>query len=454
MQPLAGLKFDPDFKRNYTINFARPIARSPTCYEAYPATYNPDKQNRIVERIPKTKLDEKKMREMLGGVKATHPNMELVYEWSKDESYLYLVHENCLEMNLEARLTAVKTLKETHAAIVVRQVLRALNYCRANSVVYQALRPSQILFPSGYEALKVKVTNPEITLLLSQCSTGPLELGEPPYYEAPEALSGKTEMESAMWSLGVITYRMVTAKVPFDGKRPDDIKKSIGKGTISFIQAYFGNKHDCQDFISKLITSREKRMTPEEALSHPWIVKNTVEFVQKEASLSPAIVKALVKFADMEDLKRVLLSFLVSTLEARELEAATKTFMALDKNNDGKLTKEELKEGMKTFAEADKLLEFLEKADQDQSGDIDYREFCTASLGNSICKNKDKMAKGFSFLDKNKDGFISTHKLLEILKPFNTAVTQEELNRLIDKMDINKDGRISLKELQGILKEK
>jgi Ca2+-binding EF-hand superfamily protein len=85
----------------------------------------------------------------------------------------------------------------------------------------------------------------------------------------------------------------------------------------------------------------------------------------------------------------------------------------LDKNGDRKLTNEEIKEGIKVFSEAESLLEFLEKADMDKNGYIDYREFYIAAIGGQICMNKDKLAKGFSFLDKSKNGYITAEKLFK-----------------------------------------
>jgi serine/threonine protein kinase len=163
-------------------------------------------------------------------------------------------------------------------------------------VICEGLTLSHIFFPFGYEALKVKIANPELT-------AGALNSGELPYYEAPEVFEGKATLKSPMWSLGAIVYRMITGKNPFEGKTASDVKANVMKGSVNFPQTVFGSKGEGQDFISKLLTSANKRMTPEEALNHPWIVKNTAEFLQKEANVSPSVIKNLVRFSNMEVIK-------------------------------------------------------------------------------------------------------------------------------------------------------
>jgi len=453
MQSSNAPLFDTEFTRNFEINFTEPILHSPIYFEAYNGLQSINKQKRIIERIPYEKINEKKMKSIIKNMNLVHPNITTMYEWYTDGMYVYFVHESCLEMDL-AHFIGSKPLKEVQAAIIARQVLLALNYCHNMKVICEGLNLSRIFFPSGYEALKVKIANPEVATMIKQCAIGLLESTELPYYEAPEVFEGKATTKSPVWSLGAITYRMVTGRNPFEGKNASDVKADIIKGSVHFPQAIFGSRGECQDFISKLLTSADKRITPEEALHHPWIVRNTAEYVHKETNVSPAVIKSLVKFSNMEAIKRVILGFLVSTLETKEVEAATKAFTTLNKDGDGKLTKEEIKEGIKAFSVEEDLIEFLDKADTDKTGYIDYREFCKAALATQIFTNKDKLARGLSFLDKNKNGFIRSEKLLEALKPYNNIVPHDELKKLIENIEINRDGKISLKELQVILKEK
>ena len=63
--------------------------------------------------------------------------------------------------------------------------------------------------------------------------------------------------------------------------------------------------------------------------------------------------------------------------DIKELKA---TFMALDKNGDGSITFEELKQGLGHKENAETLIELLKAADTDNSGAIDYTEFLAATM--------------------------------------------------------------------------
>lgn len=78
-----------------------------------------------------------------------------------------------------------------------------------------------------------------------------------------------------MWSLGIMTYEMVTGYSPFFGNESEIIEK------IKYFPGYNSIKDRLEnicasdemcDFISRLIVSDStKRMNIEEVLVHPWI---------------------------------------------------------------------------------------------------------------------------------------------------------------------------------------
>lgn len=57
-------------------------------------------------------------------------------------------------------------------------------------------------------------------------------------------------------------------------------------------------------------------------------------------------------------------------------------FMAIDINGDGRLSFDEIKEGLRQLKmpNSDQLLKVLMKADTDNSGTVDYTEFIAATL--------------------------------------------------------------------------
>jgi calcium-dependent protein kinase len=79
-------------------------------------------------------------------------------------------------------------------------------------------------------------------------------------------------------------------------------------------------------------------------------------------------------------------------------------FQAIDKNGDGKLSKEELKEGcVKVFGKkmsSEQIDAIFEKVDIDMSGSIDYNEFLIATINESKILSERNLKEAFEFMDR------------------------------------------------------
>ena len=103
------------------------------------------------------------------------------------------------------------------------------------------------------------------------------------------------------------------------------------------------------------------------------------------------------------------MSVQVSPAEVKELSVL---FKQLDTDGSGTLTLDELKKGLDGFENKEKLIEILEGADADGSGDINYSEFIAASLDEQIYLREDYLKTAFEMFDKDGSGKMIAKKLL------------------------------------------
>jgi serine/threonine protein kinase len=82
-----------------------------------------------------------------------------------------------------------------------------------------------------------------------------------------------------MWSIGAITYVMLTGEMPFQGQDAKETMEAVKKGFVKTNNPGFKSlSPEAQNFIISLMNKNEmKRMTAVQALEHPWILKNTQE---------------------------------------------------------------------------------------------------------------------------------------------------------------------------------
>ncbi|GAU11868.1 hypothetical protein TSUD_194910 [Trifolium subterraneum] len=158
-------------------------------------------------------------------------------------------------------------------------------------------------------------------------------------------------------------------------------------------------------------------------------------------------------------------------------EELKKVFSTFDKNGDGFITKQELKESLKNiriFMNEKEIDDIVVKFDSNGDGLIDFEEFClltSESLGGGEGKKEGgvgskedeleeleaNLKEAFEVFDKDKNGLISVEELSLVLNSLGLREgnkINEDCKEMIRKVDVDGDGMVNFNEFKRMMMNK
>ncbi|KAL7134659.1 hypothetical protein ABFS83_11G041700 [Erythranthe nasuta] len=138
-------------------------------------------------------------------------------------------------------------------------------------------------------------------------------------------------------------------------------------------------------------------------------------------------------------------------------------FATFDKNNDGYITKHELRDSLEKIGieagESD-VADMVQRVDSNGDGLIDFDEFCV--LFESFKEDEGKMKvhedgdlrEAFDVFDENRDGLISVEELGLVLSSmgFNQGNRIDDCKEMIRRVDVDGDGMVDFDEFRNMMK--
>ena len=199
-----------------------------------------------------------------------------------------------------------------------------------------------------------------------------------PYYIAPEVLKRKYDEKCDVWSCGVILYILLIGQPPFNGEDEDEIIAKVEEGKYEVDNENFENiSREAKLLIGLMLEyDSKKRISALEAVDHIWI-KTFAPNLKLDKKLGISTLNNLKKYKPDKKLQEATIAFIVDQLICKEdVEELRNVFIELDKNNDGKLSFEEIALGFKNLCDSvnyeNESKEIFEKVDADKNGYIGY----------------------------------------------------------------------------------
>jgi len=207
-----------------------------------------------------------------------------VNEIMEDSDNYYIVTEILEGGELFDRIIEVKKFNELNAAHILEQVLKAINYMHKKNLTHRDLKPENILLESKeMDKLDVKIADFGFSCIYDPEEGLDLVLGSP-LYMAPEIIQNKVYNEKVdIWSIGVITYMLLSGSNPFPGQTKEKVKEMIVNSRELIERNLAGKRFqhvsaNAKDFITKCLTKDANlRWSAEQLLSHKWMVEKMAE---------------------------------------------------------------------------------------------------------------------------------------------------------------------------------
>lgn len=221
-----------------------------------------------------------------------HPNVVKLHEAYERRRHIYLVLEYCSGGNL-----ADRTFAEGESSVICRKVLSAVAYLHSRGVFHRDLKLKNVMLDGAGEiklidfGLATKYPSDEYKVMTDKVGTL--------YSMAPQVLQGVYTGKCNLWSVGVISYLLLSGgQQPFYGPpRPmpwakrrkitiDRIMRCRYQETVG--PTWEAVSSDAKDFVKSLLQmDPDDRPTAEEALKTS-LDRATGSFIIETARLYPA----------------------------------------------------------------------------------------------------------------------------------------------------------------------
>lgn len=374
-----------------------------------------------------------------------HPNIIRIFEVYRSLTRLYIVTEICTGGELFERIKHMKKFSENQAAKFMSDIISAVMHCHQRGVVHRDLKPENLLFTTKNPDAKLKLIDFGTSALFDKTKKMKGIIGTY-FYMAPEVISGNYDEKCDVWSLGVILYILLSGSLPFAGSTDEEIISKIQNAPVSFARSTWNNVSDeARTLIMKMLKKvPEMRISIEEVFASPWL-KSRSRGNLPDVEFEVELLNKLGQFETESTLQHAVYSYIVSQMmDSSYFTKLNQIFSQIDKNGDGLLSREELKDAVTKFDLNFDVDEIIHRCDTDRNGYINYSEFLTATVEASQAYSRERVREVFEVFDKNKDGRLSLDEIRNALG--GDANNFTVFKQILSEADSNGDGEIDFDE--------
>ncbi|KAG5270579.1 hypothetical protein AALO_G00194260 [Alosa alosa] len=212
-----------------------------------------------------------------------HVNLIQLYDAFESRSNLTLIMEYVDGGELFNRIVDDNyLLTELDAIVFTRQICEGVQYLHQQYILHLDLKPENILCVSN-TGNQIKIIDFGLARKYRPREKLKVNFGTPEFL-APEVVNYDfVSFPTDMWSVGVITYMLLSGLSPFMGDNDTETMNNILHANWDFDAEAFENvSEEAKDFVSKLlIPAKCGRLSASGCMKHPWL-NNLEEKAKKQ----------------------------------------------------------------------------------------------------------------------------------------------------------------------------
>ncbi|CAH1798050.1 unnamed protein product [Owenia fusiformis] len=201
-----------------------------------------------------------------------HENVIRIYEVFENKTHVILVLELVSGGELFDFIAEKERLSEEEASAFVKQILLGIKHMHSKRIAHLDLKPENVMLLNK-NSQNIKLIDFGLSRVIKQGEFHRDMIGTPEFV-APEVINyDPLSLATDMWSIGIITYILLSGCSPFSGKDQQQTYEKICQLTYDFTSKYFENTSDlAKEFIGMLLKRDPlSRASVEECLNHAWI---------------------------------------------------------------------------------------------------------------------------------------------------------------------------------------
>uniref|UniRef100_A0A8C1Q8W0 Myosin light chain kinase 3 n=1 Tax=Cyprinus carpio TaxID=7962 RepID=A0A8C1Q8W0_CYPCA len=201
-----------------------------------------------------------------------HANLIQLYDAFESRTNLTLIMEYVEGGELFERIIDENyQLTELDAIVFTRQICEGVQYLHQQYILHLDLKPENILCVNS-TGNQIKIIDFGLARKYRPREKLKVNFGTPEFL-APEVVNYDfVSFPTDMWSVGVITYMLLSGLSPFMGDNDTETMNNILHANWDFDAEAFENvSEEAKDFISSLLVPAKCRMSASGCMKHSWL---------------------------------------------------------------------------------------------------------------------------------------------------------------------------------------